>query len=52
MEAWMVFQRYSNPWGADSASILKLCEAYEVSDPLETMEKILTILEELDKENG
>lgn len=46
----MVFQRYSNPWGADSASILKLCEAYEVRDPLEAMEKILTILEETERD--
>jgi len=52
MEAWEVFQRYSSPMGADSGTILALCRACRVRDPLETLEKVLNLIGEIEKENG
>jgi hypothetical protein len=44
IEAWEVFQRYSNPLGVDSGAILSLCRTLRVKDPLETLEKVLDLL--------
>jgi len=50
LDAWEVFQRYSSPLGIDSGVILSLCKAMEVKDPLETLEKVLEILGELERD--
>ena len=50
MDAWEVFQRYASPMGIDSGIILSLCNAYEVEDPTETLEKVLFLLGEIEKD--
>lgn len=50
LDAWEVFQRYSNPMGVDSDAIFRLAERMEVLDPLEVMEKVLDLLGEVDKD--
>jgi hypothetical protein len=47
LEAWNIFQRYSNPWGMDSVDVLTLCEKYGVEDPLECSEKVVYLIEEI-----
>ena len=44
METWEVFQRYSSPLGIDSGAIVSLCRIMKVSDPLKTLDKVLTLL--------
>jgi len=48
MDAWEVFQRYSSPLGIDSGIILSLCRTMRVSDSLRTLEKVLTLLGEIE----
>ena len=50
VEAWEVFQRYSNPWGMDSSGILSLCKICGVKDELETLEKVTYLIAEIERE--
>ena len=50
LDAWEVFQRYSCPMGVDSDAIFRLADRMEVYDPLETMEKVMELLGEIEKD--